>query len=75
MFFNKYLLFLEIEDIARVCLKPYGFELLILLYNQTKKVKILIRLNDNFMDEICKILEIKHNLNKVYFTARIVFIV
>ena len=36
MFFDKYLLLLEIEDIVRVCSKPYGFELLILLYNQTK---------------------------------------
>ena len=25
MFFNKYLLLLEIEDIVRVCSKPYGF--------------------------------------------------
>jgi hypothetical protein len=75
MFFNKYLLFLEIEDMARICSKPYGFKLLILLYNQTKKSKILVRLNDNLMNEVCKIVEIKHNLNKVYFTARIVFIV
>ena len=36
MFFNKYLSLLEIKDISRICTKPYGFELLILLYKQTK---------------------------------------
>ena len=36
MFFKKYLSLLEIKDISKICSKPYGFELLILLYNQTK---------------------------------------
>jgi len=36
MFFSKYLSLLKIEHISKICLKPYGFELLILIYNQTK---------------------------------------
>ena len=36
MFFIKYLLLLKVDDISKICSKPYGFELLILLYNQTK---------------------------------------
>ena len=35
MFFRKYLFLLEIEEISIICSKPYGFELLILFYNQT----------------------------------------
>ena len=35
MFFLKYLSLLEIKEISIICSKPYGFELLILLYNQT----------------------------------------
>jgi len=104
MFFTKYLSLLEIKDISKICSKPYGFELLVLLYYQTKsntdvgiedtyntllfnrsqrpafisfindleyrgiisrqtsitkKSKILLRLNENLMNEICQILEIK----------------
>ena len=36
MFFTKYLSLLEIKDISKICSKPYGFELLVLLYYQTK---------------------------------------
>jgi len=36
MFFSKYLSLLKIEHISKICSKPYGFELLILIYNQTK---------------------------------------
>ena len=36
MFFVKYFSLLEVKDISRICSKPYGFELLILIYNQTK---------------------------------------
>ena len=36
MIFTKYLLLLKIEDISKICSKPYGFELLILIYDQTK---------------------------------------
>jgi len=36
MFFLKYLSLLEIKEISIICAKPYGFELLILLYNQTR---------------------------------------
>mgnify|MGYP006421881303 CR=1 FL=1 len=35
MFFLKYLSLLEIKEISIICSKPYGFELLILLHNQT----------------------------------------
>ena len=35
MFFLKYLSLLEIKEVSIICSKPYGFELLILLYNQT----------------------------------------
>jgi len=36
MFFIKYLSLLKVKDISRICSKPYGFELLILIYDQTK---------------------------------------
>ena len=36
MFFIKYISLLEVKGISKICSKPYGFELLILLYNQTK---------------------------------------
>ena len=36
MFFSKYFLLLKLKDISKICSKPYGFELLILIYNQTK---------------------------------------
>ena len=36
MFFKKYLLLLKIKEISIICSKPYGFELLILLYNQSR---------------------------------------
>jgi len=36
MFFNKYYLLLEVKEISKICSKPYGFELLILIYFQTK---------------------------------------
>ena len=36
MFFIKYFSLLKVEDISIICSKPYGFELLILIYNQTK---------------------------------------
>ena len=35
MFFLKYLSLLEIKEISIICSKPYGFELLIILYDQT----------------------------------------
>jgi uncharacterized protein YjgD (DUF1641 family) len=35
MFF-KYLSLLEIKEISTICSKPYGFELMVLIYNQTK---------------------------------------
>ena len=35
VFFIKYLALLKIKDVAKICSKPYGFELLILIYNQT----------------------------------------
>ena len=36
MFFDKYFLLLKVKDISKICSKPYGFELLILIYCQTK---------------------------------------
>ena len=36
MFFSKYFSLLNVKDISKICSKPYGFELLILIYNQTK---------------------------------------
>lgn len=36
MFFYKYLSLMKIKDISIFCSKPYGLELLILIYNQTK---------------------------------------
>jgi hypothetical protein len=36
MVFFKYYSLLEIKEISKICSKPYGFELLILIYNQTK---------------------------------------
>ena len=36
MFFNKYYSLLEVKEISKICSKPYGFELLILIYFQTK---------------------------------------
>jgi len=36
MFFTKYFSLLQVKDISIICSKPYGFELLILIYNQTK---------------------------------------
>jgi hypothetical protein len=36
MFFIKYYSLLKVKDISKICSKPYGFELLILIYNQTK---------------------------------------
>jgi hypothetical protein len=36
MFFCKYISLLKDKDISKICSKPYGFELLILIYNQTK---------------------------------------
>ena len=36
MFFSKYFSLLKVKDISKICSKPYGFELLILIYNQTK---------------------------------------
>ena len=35
MFFNKYYSLLEVKEISKICSKPYGFELLILIYFQT----------------------------------------
>jgi hypothetical protein len=36
MFFVKYFLLLQVKDISTICSKPYGFELMILIYDQTK---------------------------------------
>ena len=36
MFFSKYLSLLKVKNISKICSKPYGFELLILIYNQTQ---------------------------------------
>jgi hypothetical protein len=36
MFFCKYFSLLKVKDISKICSKPYGFELLILIYYQTK---------------------------------------
>ena len=36
MFFSKYFSLLKVKDVSKICSKPYGFELLILIYNQTK---------------------------------------
>ena len=36
MFFSKYFSLLKVKDISKICSKPYGFELLMLLYLQTK---------------------------------------
>ena len=36
MFFDKYYSLLEDKEISKICSKPYGFELLILIYFQTK---------------------------------------
>jgi len=36
MFFIKYFSLLKVKDISKICSKPYGFELLILIYSQTK---------------------------------------
>jgi len=36
MFFNKYYSLMEVKEISKICSKPYGFELLILIYFQTK---------------------------------------
>ena len=36
MFFDKYYSLLEVKEISKICSKPYGFELLILIYYQTK---------------------------------------
>lgn len=36
MFFDKYYSLLEVKEISKICSKPYGFELLILIYFQTK---------------------------------------
>ena len=36
MFFDKYFLLLKVKEISKICSKPYGFELLILIYYQTK---------------------------------------
>ena len=36
MFFIKYFSLLKVKDISIICSKPYGLELLILIYNQTK---------------------------------------
>ena len=36
MFFDKYFLLLKVKEISKICSKPYGFELLILIYCQTK---------------------------------------
>ena len=36
MIFIKYFSLLKVKDISIICSKPYGFELLILIYNQTK---------------------------------------
>ena len=35
MFFDKYHSLLEVKEISKICSKPYGFELLILIYFQT----------------------------------------
>jgi hypothetical protein len=34
--FSKYFSLLKVKDISKICSKPYGFELMILIYNQTK---------------------------------------
>ena len=36
MFFDKYFLLLKVKEISKICSKPYGFELFILIYNQSK---------------------------------------
>jgi len=36
MFFDKYFLLLKVKEISKICSKQYGFELLILIYYQTK---------------------------------------
>ena len=36
MFFNRYYSLLKVKEISKICSKPYGFELLILIYVQTK---------------------------------------
>ena len=36
MIFTNYLSLLKIKKISKICSKPYGFELLILIYYQTK---------------------------------------
>ena len=36
MIFIKYIALLKVKDVSKICSKPYGFELLILIYNQTK---------------------------------------
>ena len=36
MIFDKYYSLLEVKEISKICSKPYGFELLILIYFQTK---------------------------------------
>ena len=36
MFFSKYFSLLKVKQISKICSKPYGFELLILIYDQTK---------------------------------------
>ena len=36
MFFDKYYSLLKVKEISKICSKPYGFELLMLLYLQTK---------------------------------------
>ena len=35
MFFDKYYSLLKVKEISKICSKPYGFELLILIYFQT----------------------------------------
>jgi hypothetical protein len=36
MFFNMYYSLLEVKEISKICSKPYGFELLILIYKHTE---------------------------------------
>ena len=36
MIFTNYLSLLKIKGVSKICSKPYGFELLILIYYQTK---------------------------------------
>ena len=48
MLTKNYLKLLSVDSVNRFCSKPYGFELLILLYNFTKNNGICIFLDMNF---------------------------